>query len=242
MFISKERKKQLKSFQKKYSLRFKDLELLNQAFVHTSYTNENNLDEKLSYEKLEFYGDAVLKLSVSEFLYNHFADYNEGQLTKLRAQIVSDENIFRYAKLLGFEELIVLGKNEKKQGGAKKESILACAFEALLGAIFINYNKKGYQKAKGFLEENFLEDILSTKEKIHILNPKAILQEYTQGINHKLPEYILINEDGKAHNKTFYVEVKFNDAIIGKGSAKSIKKAQSEAAFNALKNLKIIEE
>lgn len=242
MFISKERKKQLKSFQKKYSLRFKDINLLNQAFVHTSYTNENNLDEKLSYEKLEFYGDAVLKLSVSEFLYNHFADYNEGQLTKLRAQIVSDENIFRYAKLLGFEELIVLGKNEKKQGGAKKESILACAFEALLGAIFINYNKKGYQKAKSFLEENFLDDILSTKEKINILNPKAILQEYTQGINHKLPEYILVEEVGKAHNKTFYVEVKFNDEIIGKGSAKSIKKAQSEAAFNALKNLKLIEE
>ena len=114
MSISKERKKQLRSFLKKYHLRFKNIELLNQAFIHTSYTNENGLDEKLSYEKLEFYGDAVLKLSVSEFLYNHFADYNEGELTKLRAQIVSDENIFRYAKMLGFEELIVLGKKRKK--------------------------------------------------------------------------------------------------------------------------------
>ena len=242
MSISKERKKQLRAFQRKYSLRFKNLELLNQAFVHTSYTNENNLDEKLSYEKLEFYGDAVLKLSVSEFLYNHFAEYNEGELTKLRAQVVSDENIFKYAKALEFEELIVLGKIEKKQGGAKKESILACAFEALLGAIFINYNKKGYQKAKGFLEENFLEDILSIKEKMHLLNPKAILQEYTQGINHKLPEYVLVDEVGKAHNKEFFVEVKFNNKVIGKGSAKTIKKAQSEAAFNALKKLKLIEE
>ena len=242
MSISKERKKQLRSFLKKYHLRFKNIELLNQAFIHTSYTNENGLDEKLSYEKLEFYGDAVLKLSVSEFLYNHFADYNEGELTKLRAQIVSDENIFRYAKMLGFEELIVLGKNEKKQGGAKKESILACAFEALLGAIFINYNKKGYQKAKSFLEENFLEDILSTKEKINILNPKAILQEYTQSVNHKLPEYVLVEEDGKAHNKTFYVEVRFNGETLAKGCAKSIKKAQSEAAMNALRSLKLIEE
>lgn len=242
MSISKEREKQLKDFQKKYDLKFKNIELLNQAFIHTSYTNENNLDEKNSYEKLEFFGDAVLKLSVSDFLYNHFLDYKEGELTKLRAQIVSDENIFKYAKILGFEDLIVLGRNEKKQGGAKKESILACAFEALLGAIFINYDKKGYEKAKKFLADNFLDDILSTKDKINVLNPKAILQEYTQGINHKLPEYILIKEEGEAHNKTFYYEVKFEEKILGKGCAKTIKKAQSEAAYNALKSLKLIEE
>jgi ribonuclease-3 len=200
------------------------------------------LDEKLSYEKLEFYGDAVLKLAISDFLYNHFADYNEGELTKLRAELVSDKNIFEYAKILGFEELILLGRNEKKQGGAKKESILACAFEALLGAIFINYKDKGYKKAKEFLEKNFIEDILSIDKKIKYLNPKAILQEYTQGINKKLPEYILIKEAGKAHKREFFVEVKFNDEVIGKGCAQSIKKAQSEAAFNALKKLNLIEE
>lgn len=242
MSISKERKKQLRAFQKKYSLRFKDLGLLNQAFVHTSYTNENSLDEKMSYEKLEFYGDAVLKLSISDFLYNHFSDYNEGELTKLRAELVSDKNIFGYAKTLGFEELILLGRNEKKQGGAKKESILACAFEALLGAIFINYKEKGYKKAKKFLEENFIDDILSINKKIKYLNPKAILQEYTQGINHKLPEYVLVKEEGKAHKKEFFIEVKFNDKIIGSGSGASIKKAQSEAAFSALKKLNLIEE
>lgn len=242
MSISKERKAQLNEFQKKYNLKFKDYELLNQAFIHTSYTNENSLDEKCSYEKLEFYGDAVLKLTISDFLYNHFLDYNEGELTKLRAELVSDKNIFEYAKILGFEELIILGKNEKKQGGAKKESILACAFEALLGAIFINYKDKGYLKAKEFLKENFIDDILSIDEKIKYLNPKAILQEYTQGINHKLPEYILVDEKGKSHNKEFFVEVKFNDETIGKGSAKSIKKAQSEAAFDALKKLNLVEE
>lgn len=242
MSISKERKKQLRAFQKKYSIRFKNLELLNQAFIHTSYTNENGLDEKLSYEKLEFYGDAVLKLSISDFLYNHFPDHNEGELTKLRAEIVSDKNIFEYAKTLGFEELILLGRNEKKQGGAKKESILACAFEALLGAIFINYKNKGYKKAKEFLEVNFIDDILSIDKKIKYLNPKAILQEYTQGINHQLPEYILVKESGKAHKKEFFVEVKFNDEIIGEGCGASIKKAQSEAAFNALKKLNLIKE
>ena len=242
MTISKEREKQLKDFQKKYNLKFKEIELLNQAFIHTSYTNENNLDEKLSYEKLEFYGDAVLKLAVSDFLYNHFVDYNEGELTKLRAELVSDKNIFEYAKILNFEDLIILGRNEKKQGGAKKESILACAFEALLGAIFINYKEKGYKKAKEFLEENFIDDILSIDKKIKYLNPKAILQEYTQGINRQLPEYVLVKEEGKAHNKDFYVEVRYNNETIGFGFAKSIKKAQSEAAYDALKRLKLIEE
>lgn len=242
MSISKEREETLLEFQKKYNLEFEDISLLNQAFIHTSYTSENNLDEKMSYEKLEFYGDAVLKLAVSDFLYNHYTDYSEGELTKLRAEIVSDKHIFEYAKALGFENLIVLGKNEQKQGGAKKESILACAFEALLGAIFINYKESGYKKAKSFLEDNFIEDILSVDKKISLLNPKSILQEYTQGINKKLPEYILVKEEGSAHERDFYVEVKFNDEVIGKGCDKSIKKAQSKAALDALKKLDLIEE
>ena len=242
MFISKERKKQLCTFKKKYGIKFKHLEFLNQAFVHTSYTNENNLSADESYEKLEFYGDAVLKLIISDFLYNHFSNYNEGELTKLRAEIVSDKNIFKYAKKLGFEDLIVLGKNEKKQGGAKKESILACAFEALLGAIFIENKQRGYKKTYEFLKENFYEDILEVEKNICFLNPKAILQEYTQGINHQLPEYILVGESGKAHKKEFSVEVKFQDEILGRGTANSIKKAQVEAAFEAIKKLNLIKE
>ena len=138
--------------------------------------------------------------------------------------------------------MILLGRNEKKQGGAKKQSILACAFEALLGAIFIEYKKRGYKKVYEFLKDNFYESIVEVEKNICFLNPKAILQEYTQSVNHKLPEYVLIEERGKAHNKEFFVEVKFNDETIGKGCAKSIKKAQIEAAFDALKNLKLIEE
>ena len=138
--------------------------------------------------------------------------------------------------------MIILGKNEKKQGGAKKESIIACAFEALLGAIFIEYNKKGYKKAYEFLKENFYESILEVEKNICFLNPKAILQEYTQGINKQLPEYILVDEVGKAHKKEFFVEVKFQDEVIGKGSANSIKKAQIEAAHEAIKKLNLIKE
>jgi ribonuclease-3 len=238
--INEKRLKILNDFQEKYNLKFKNTNLLNQAFVHTSYTNENNLDVLLSYEKLEFMGDAVLKLSVSEFLYENFKEYKEGELTKLRAEIVSDKNISNYAAKLGFEELILLGKNEKKQGGAKKESILACAFEALLGAILLENKQTGYKKAKQFLKENFLEDILNIEKKAPLLNPKATLQEYTQGINCKLPVYNLVKEEGMAHKKTFFVEVVFNDKVIGKGQDKSIKKAESMAASDALKKLGII--
>ena len=111
-----------------------------------------------------------------------------------------------------------------------------------MGAIFIEYKKKGYNKAYEFIEANFLDDILSTKNKISLLNPKAILQEYTQSINQKLPIYTLIDEKGKEHDKTFFVEVSFMDKIIGKGSAKSIKQAQVEAAIDAIKNLGINKE
>ena len=242
MCISKERIVALEEFQKKYNLKFSNIELLNQAFIHTSYTNENNIDILNSYERLEFLGDAVLKLIISDILYNNFPDYKEGKLTKLRAEIVSDKHIFEYAKNLGFEELIILGKNEKKQGGQKKESILACAFEALLGAIFLEYKDFGYNKTYEFIKENFLEDILSMQNNISILNPKAILQEYTQSINQKLPIYNLIDEKGKEHDKTFFVEVSFEGKVIGKGSAKSIKQAQIEAALDAIKNLGINKE
>ncbi len=238
--ISKERKNTLLDFQNKYNLEFSDISLLNQAFVHSSYVRENNLDISLCYEKLEFYGDAVLKLVVSDFLYNNFTDYSEGELTKTRAELVSDRNIFKYAEMLGFQKLILLGKNEKKQGGAKKESILACAFEALLGAIFVEYKENGYHKVKEFMKDNFIDDILAIEKKLPNLNPKAMLQEYTQGINKKLPQYILIKESGFEHEKVFYYEVVFENKIIGKGSAKSIKSAQQAAAEDALINLKLV--
>ncbi len=238
--ISEKRHKKLLEFQQKYNLNFSNINLLNQAFCHTSYTNENNIGIENSYERLEFLGDAVLKLSISSLFYNKFKNYKEGELTKLRAEIISDKNISNYAKKLGFKDLILLGKNEKKLGGAKKESILACSFEALLGAIFIEYKEKGYKKASEFLIKNFEDEINSINEKIDTLNPKAMLQEYTQSISKELPKYKLIKEEGKEHEKTFFIEVSYKDEIIGKGSAKSIKEASQNAAKDALINLKVI--
>ena len=240
MLISNERREELLEFQNRFNLNFSDLDLLNRAFVHSSYTSENSLDVLLCYERLEFFGDAVLKLSVSDFLYNHFENCQEGDLTKYRAYIVSDENICNWAKALGMGELLILGRNEQKQGGRFKDSILACSFEALLGAIFIEYKEKGYEKAKEFLKDNFIDEIYSISQRIQYINPKATLQEYTQGISKKLPLYVVEKEEGKAHNKTFFVNVLFEGKIIGKGSAKSIKKAEQEAAGDALLSLNII--
>mgnify|MGYP001143535085 CR=1 FL=1 len=228
MSISKERMEVLLDFQKKYDFNFSNPELLNQAFCHTSYTRENNLEVSKSYEKLEFYGDAVLKLVVSDIVYNYFTNYAEGILTKLRAEVISDRNIFRYALSLGFDKLILLGDNERKQGGQKKESILACAFEALLGAIFIEYKDEGYKKAFSFIKDNFFDDIISIEKELNKLNPKAALQEYTQSVNHKLPKYNVVREEGKEHEKTFFVEVEFEGEVIGAGSAKSIKVSKAD--------------
>ena len=238
--ISPQREDLLKEFQEKYGLKFKKTELLNQALCHTSFTNENNFDVLNSYERLEFLGDAVLKLSISKYFYSKFKNYQEGKLTKIRAEVVSDKTIATYAQKIGLNELLLLGKNEKKHGGAKKESILACAFEALLGAIFIEYGARGYKKAYDFLIDNFEKEILEVNDKINFLNPKAILQEYTQGLNHDLPKYNLVKQTGKEHDKTFFVEIAYQNKVIGKGSAKSIKLAQQEAASDALKKLGVI--
>jgi len=240
--MTEERRKLLNDFQEKYFLKFKNIELLNQAMCHTSFTNENNIDVSNSYERLEFLGDAVLKLSISKLLYSKFKEYQEGKLTKLRAEIVSDKTISTYAQKIGLGELLLLGKNEKKHGGSKKESILACAFEALLGAIFLENGARGYKKAYDFLYDNFKDEILDINNHISLLNPKAILQEYTQGINHDLPKYNLVKEVGKEHDKTFFVEIEYQNKIIGKGSAKSIKLAHQEAAADAIKNLGVNKE
>lgn len=231
MLVSKERKKELQLFIKKVGLKFKNIDLLNKAFSHTSYIYENNEERNESYERLEFLGDAVLKLSVSDILYMKYKEKNEGQLSEQRSAVVSDKTIAGFAKKLGFNELILTGKCEK---GTEKESILACAFEAFLGAIYLEYKDKGYIKSKEFLIKNFYDDILH----VDYSNPKAMLQEYTQKYNHNLPEYTILEELGAAHNKTFVMGVYYENKLIGKGTAKTKKEAEFIAAGEALFFLK----
>lgn len=233
MSISKERKKELEVFLKKTGLKFKNFDLLNRAFSHTSYIYEQNMERCESYERLEFLGDAVLKLSVSDILYSKYEDKNEGQLSEQRAAIISDKSIAEFANKINMQDIILTGKCEK-DSGKKKESILACAFEAFLGAIYLEYKDKGYIKAKEFLIKNFYNDILT----VDFSNPKALLQEFTQKYNHNLPEYVTLDETGSSHDKTFIMGVYYEDKLVGKGSAKTKKEAEIIAAKEALILLK----
>lgn len=235
MLLSDERIEALKRFSNKIEIKFKDLELLNMALCHTSYAYEQKLDRNESYERLEFLGDAVLKLVASDILYNEFQNKTEGQMSEQRSTIVSDKTIAVFAEKINLSDLILTGKCEK-EGGNKKESILACAFEALLGAIYLEYKDEGYIKAKDFLVKNFKDEIL----KKDYINPKASLQEFTQKYNHNLPEYVLMKEFGPAHNKTFVVGVYYENKFIDKGEASTKKEAEFIAADKALIKLKEI--
>lgn len=235
MDISADRKQELQDFIDRFNLQFDDFELLNQAFIHTSYTNENNIDALQSYERLEFLGDAVLKIAISEFLYKKFPNYREGELTKHRSWVVSDKQLALLASKAGFAKLILLGKNEESLGGRDKPSILACSFEAFLGAVFLEYKQLGLKAVFDFLIDNFENDILNSK--LH--NYKAILQEYTQSKTHKLPIYRVLNESGQPHDKTYVIGIYYNDVLIARGEGKSKKDAEQAAAKNGLEFLNI---
>ncbi len=235
MEISPERKAELTEFVKKFGLYFEDYDVLNRAFVHTSYTHEKNLNVSESYERLEFLGDAVLKIAISDYLFKKYPDKSEGDLTKHRAWVVSDKELAVLAQKCGLSNLIILGKNEENLCGRQKPSILACAFEAFLGAIYLEYKQLGLKAVYDFLIDNFEDDILNSK--LH--NYKALLQEYTQGKNHKLPIYKVLDEFGLAHDKTYVMGVYYNDILVAQGEGKSKKDAEQTAAKLALELLNV---
>lgn len=230
MSISSDRMSELLEFANVCRISFNDLKLLDTALTHTSYAYENKLGRDSSYERLEFLGDAVLKLSVSDILFFEYKNETEGELSARRSVIVSDKTISGFARKLNMDKYILSGKCE--EGNKKsKETISACAFEALLGTIYI---ENGYLRAREFLFENFKDEILN----IDCSNPKAELQEFTQAINHNLPEYVILEESGPAHNKTFTAGVYYNDKFVEKGTAKSKKEAEFLAAKKALEALR----
>lgn len=224
------RKKALQNFCKKMKLNFVDFSTLECAFTHGSRTKGQD-GHIQSYERLEFLGDAVLKTAISEFLFKKFPEASEGELTQYRAYIVSDVVLSDLASKIGLEDLILLA-NVKLQS-----SILACAFEAVLGAIFLEF---GLDVASDFLLKNFGEEFSRLIAESEFSNPKALLQEYTQGLNGELPSYVVVDEHGVAHDKTFEVAVYYCGEVLGKGTGKSKKEAQQRAAKEALIKLGVI--
>ncbi len=221
--------KTVKELEKYFNLNFNDSSLLIRAITHSSYANENNTK---SNERLEFVGDAVLDLAVAKFLFENLSEA-EGVLTKKRAQEVCEQSLYEYAKSFNLGDYLLLGKGEELSGGREKPALLADAFEALLGAIFID---KGFQETYKVLNKIVFPAIkknLNTEDKDY----KSKLQELVQSDKRTL-EYVIVSENGPAHDKEFKARVYMDDTIImGEGIGKSKKEAEQNAAFSTLEKL-----
>lgn len=220
-----------------FSIKTQNQELFKNALIHSSFTKENDISLLENYERLEFLGDAVLKLCISDILYKKFPEYLEGDLTKIRSIIVSDNMLAEVAKQIGVAELIVLGKQEEKMGGRKRKSIIACVFEAILGAYYL---ESKFVEVSMFLAKTFEDYIKDVDEHFEKFNAKAILQEYTQSQNKRLPEYRTVEEHGPEHDKMFEVEVSYMEEILASGSGKTKREAEQECAYKACIKLGVI--
>lgn len=237
--LTNERKKELAGFLSSTGFsETEQYEVFHRALTHSSFTYENRLNVADNYERLEFLGDAVLKLITSEYLFERFPEYREGDLTKIRAVVVSDAQLAELAKEINLGDIMIFGQSEERSGGRQKTSNLACGFEAFLGALFLDGKMGEIREFLVNLFEDLVTDVDLSKTKD---NFKAALQEYTQSEDGKLPQYRTVKEAGPSHNRTFHVEAIIAGEVLGYGIGKSKKEAQQEAAKLALEALGIIE-
>ena len=207
------------------------------ALTHSSFTKEKNLPYTQCYERLEFLGDAVLKLTISDVLFKMYPDYQEGELSKIRSIIVSDNTLADIARKNGLQDLIIMSKHEEKQGCRKLNSICACAFEATLGAYYLDGK---YNELEKYIETTFKPYINDVKDHFEKFNAKAVLQEYTQGKTKNTPIYTVIREIGPEHKKEFEIEVKYNNEVLAIEKGLTKKEAEQKCAYSACKKLGII--
>ena len=210
---------------------FKNTDVLNHALVHSSYVNENRLSASAHNERLEFLGDAVLELITSEYIFASFPDMTEGEMSKLRASVVNEATLAKCAKERRFGDFLKLGKGEMVNGGAERESILADAFEAVIGAIYLD---GGHDAAKRFILRALEADIHSMKGLTWISDCKTHLQEQLQKNSQEPIEYYVIKEEGPEHNKIFTVELAHGGQVMAQGSGRNKKEAEQEAARRAI--------
>ena len=227
----------IKEVEKIFGIKISTPELYKIALTHTSYTQEQNLPYTQNYERLEFLGDAVLKLSVSDILYNMYPQDPEGELSKIRSFVVSDQTLSIIFKEKGLNKYIILAKHEDKQGCRELESVCACAFEALLGAYYLDGK---FEEIKEFIKNTFTPCITDVKEHFENYNAKAVLQEYTQSIDSKRPEYIVRSSIQHKNHTEFEIEVRYNNEILAVEKGFSKKEAEQKCAYEACKKLGII--
>lgn len=213
----------------KLGLEFKNIEILVTALTHRSYVNEHKKSAKEHNERLEYLGDAVLELSVTEYLYKTFSE-PEGILTSWRAALVRTESIGEAGERLGFGELLRVSRGEKNVSGRARLQMMANAFEAVTGAIYLEY---GYDVAKKFIDENIIVKLDGILKDESWRDPKSLLQELSQRIDNRTPVYKVLNEEGPDHDKLFTLGVYVGEKLMGKGVGSSKQIAQQEAARSA---------
>lgn len=231
MNLSEERKQKLGELASSLGVKFKNINLLNQALTHTSYANEAK-DHSLHNERLEFLGDAVLELASSTYLFKTFNQMPEGEMTKARASVVCEASLAKLANNLNVGQYLLLGKGERLTGGAQRPSILADAFESIIGAIYLD---QGWQIAYEYVLDKLNEEFIAVKYGYNLKDYKTILQEVVQGKGLHA-EYKLLSETGPDHAKTFEFAVVIDKKINGKGKGSTKKEAEQHAAYEALKN------
>lgn len=224
--ISAERKKELQLFEKHVGIRFRKLELLNLAFSHRSYANENG-GEIDNNEKLEFLGDSVLGLVVSEYLYLTLIDKVEGDLARIKSFVVSEDSLADIAKSIKVDNFILIGKGEEYSGGRSKKAILADCMEAIIGAYYID---SGFKASKNFILKYLVPEINKVLENKHRKDYKTLLQEFVQKKYKSYPRYSLVKKTGPDHDRTFWINVNIDGKDYGPGQGKNKKEAEQSAA------------
>ena len=221
--------------QTKLGYTFKRHALLRSALTHSSFAHEHKLSSAESNQRLEFLGDAVLELCISDVLYHRYADMDEGELTKRRALFVCESTLAEIAKKLGLGNFLLLGQGEAREGGREKDSILADALESILGAVFLD---GGIEETSNIVR-NLFEPIMDKKSK-HTTDSKSLLQEILQKQSKTTAFYEIIHEEGPPHRKIFTSSVFHDGKKLGTGKGSSKKAAEQEAAKAALEKMKAV--
>lgn len=222
----------LSELQNAIGYQFQQEGLLRQALTHSSYANEKHMKKHSDNERLEFLGDAVLEIVSSEFLYKNYPNLPEGDLTKFRASIVCEPTLALCTKEMNLGKYLYLGKGENLTGGRNRKSILSDALESVIGAIYLD---GGFECARAFVHRFILTDV---EHKKLFYDSKTILQEFVQGNYEEGLNYVLISEEGPDHDKSFTVEARIGEQVIGHGVGHTKKAAEQEAAYQALLLLK----
>lgn len=232
--MNDDRKKQLSDFEDILGIKFNKIFLLDIALTHSSYAHQYNLTYNDHNERLEFLGDSVLSMVVSEYLYKKFKSKHEGKLSRIRAGVVCEASLAEISRRLNVNNFIRVGKGEELSGGRGKDSLLADACEAIFAAIYLD---KGIEVVRNFILDNLRDKIEVIGKDQNYNDFKSKLQEYVQKYSSSVIKYSVVHETGPAHDKTFEIEIYIDNKCLGSGVGKSKKEAEQNAAKVALKNM-----